>query len=153
LFLISYENDELFEFDNNWLRYLYNRLNTSWEDFANHSLAFVTFNYDRTVEHFLFSAIKNSYGKSDGECATVVSNFPIIHLHGHLGFLPWQDERARECGSGVSPQTLQLAIENLKVIYEDMSDRYADFLRAKELLAGAQARTCPHRAIRAPAIG
>ena len=137
LLLMRYETDDLFGYDGSWLRYLYNLLNTSWADFAKHHLAFITFNYDRSVEHFLFSVLKHSYGKSDDECAAAVAHFPIIHLHGHLGYLPWQDTSAREYGPLITAQTLQLAIEHIKVIHEDTSDRDKDFLRAKKLLAEA----------------
>src|ERR1700742_4305796 len=68
--LVGYEHPwHLFRYDNNnWLRYLYNNLNTSFDDFGSNRLAIVTFNYDRTVEHFFFTSLKNTYGRSDDEC-------------------------------------------------------------------------------------
>src|SRR5438094_371000 len=63
--LIPYENESvLFRYDEGWLRYLYNHLNTSFEDFGENQLSIITFNYDRTVEHFLFTALKNIYRKT-----------------------------------------------------------------------------------------
>ena len=89
--LINKENVErLFRFDGrHWLRYLYNNLNATFEEFGGNKLSIVTFNYDRAVEHFLFTSLKNSYNKSDEECAKALSAIPIIHLHGSLGLLPW----------------------------------------------------------------
>lgn len=50
--LVEYENPwRLFQYDDqNWLRYLYNNLNTSFDDFGSNKLSIVTFNYDRVVE-------------------------------------------------------------------------------------------------------
>ena len=89
--LTRYENpSRLFRYDgHNWLRYLYNNLNTSFEEFGSNKLAIVTFNYDRVVEYFLFTSLKNTYGKSDEECRAALEKIPIIHLHGQLGGLPW----------------------------------------------------------------
>ena len=94
--LIPYEHEwHLFRYNQGWLRYLYNNLNTSFEDFGKNQLSIITFNYDRTVEHFIFTALKNTYNRTDDEVRAVVEQIPIIHLHGRLGFLPWQGERKR----------------------------------------------------------
>jgi hypothetical protein len=71
--------------------YLYNSLSASWEEFKENKLSIVTFNYDRSLEFFLFSALKHSYNKSDTEIADAMQNIPIIHVHGSLGPLPWQE--------------------------------------------------------------
>jgi len=139
--LIGHENDgTLFRFDNNWLRYLYGRLNTSFEDFGQNHLSIISFNYDRCVEHFLFTALKNSYqNKSDAECASCLANIPIIHLHGRLGFLPWQEKEGRPFRNEVDAKNMKISIENIKIIHEDISDgRDKDFERAKQILREAQ---------------
>ncbi len=74
--------DALFRAQDNWLRYAYERLSASFEQFGSNPMSFVTFNYDRSVEHFLFTAIQNTYGKNDDECRELMSKIPIIH--------PWQ---------------------------------------------------------------
>ena len=70
--------------------FLYNSLAASWEEFRENKLTIVTFNYDRSLEFFLFSALKHSYNKSDTEIAEAIAKIPIIHVHGSLGPLPWQ---------------------------------------------------------------
>jgi hypothetical protein len=61
--LINYENpDRVIGFgEDNWLRYMYNQLNTSFDEFGKNQLSFITFNYDRVVEWFLLTCLQNSF--------------------------------------------------------------------------------------------
>jgi hypothetical protein len=94
LSLLSKENpDVLLDFDirdKGIYHFLFNSLTTSWEEFKQNKFTIVTFNYDRSLEHFLFSALKHSYNKSDLDVAEAIQRIPIIHVHGSLGPLPWQ---------------------------------------------------------------
>jgi hypothetical protein len=51
----------------------------------------VTFNYDRTLEHFLFHSIQNYYRTSKERAAEILSNLVILHPYGKVGSLPWQN--------------------------------------------------------------
>jgi hypothetical protein len=138
--LIGYEDpDKLFRFEPpNWLRYIYNNLNTSFEDFGRNTLSFVTFNYDRTVEHFFFESLKRTYHKTDEECKSVLSQIPIIHLHGRLGFLPWQRPNGRPYSTLHDLDGIRASIDEIKIIHEDISDgRDKDFESAKQLMQNA----------------
>lgn len=138
--LVGYENPwKVFRYDNqNWLRYLYNNLNTSFEEFRSNKLAIVTFNYDRVIEFFFYELLKNTYGKTDDECRSVLEKIPIIHLHGQLGSMPWQSELARPFGPERDPTSLRIAAEGIKIVHEDISDgRDKDFERAKGLMKTA----------------
>lgn len=139
--LIPYERtDHIFTFSpDNWLRYVFNQMSTSFDEFGKNPLSIVTFNYDRVVEHFLFTALKHSYGKSDKECIEVLNQIPIVHLHGRLGCLPWQGVGGRAFSHEADQQSLRVSIDNLKIIHEDITDgRDEDFTTAKRLLAQAQ---------------
>jgi hypothetical protein len=100
LSLLSKEDpDKLSDFDirdKGIYHFLYNSLAASWEEFKNNKLTIVTFNYDRSLEHFLFTALKHSYNKSDSEIAEAIQSIPIIHVHGSLGPLVWQDQKGNE---------------------------------------------------------
>jgi hypothetical protein len=50
----------------------------------------VTFNYDRTLEHFLFHSIQNYYGSKPDRAAEILSNLTVLHPYGQVGNLPWQ---------------------------------------------------------------
>ena len=71
-----------------WYEYLFNELSTNFCDFEKNQLSILTFNYDRSLEHYLLTSLQNSYDKSIEECAEKLSKIPIIHLHGDLGALP-----------------------------------------------------------------
>ena len=69
----------------NWLRNLLQHMRgTSFEDFHTNKVSFVTFNYDRSLEHFLCRSLANSFAKTEAEAGEVISKIPIIHLHGRL---------------------------------------------------------------------
>lgn len=122
-----------------WLRYIYNNLNTSFDQFANNRISFITFNYDRTVEHFLFTVLRNTYNKTDEECCKILSQISIIHLHGSLGPLPWQDPSGVPYEATHSRQSMEAAVRCLKIIHEDIRDgRDADFQLAKRLMDQAE---------------
>jgi hypothetical protein len=124
----------------NWLQYLYNRMiGGSLEEFAHNNVSFVTFNYDRSVEMFLATALGNAFGKSTEEVATVLNEIPIIHLHGRLGYLPWQNSsQGRVYGGNIDQRVMDICRKEIKVVHEDITDRDKDFARAKHVLDNAQ---------------
>jgi hypothetical protein len=75
---------------NNWYQILFQSIATDFVDFANNALSIVTLNYDRSLETYLYQAIKSYYGKSDPEVVRALSNIPIVHVYGMLGGLPWE---------------------------------------------------------------
>ena len=48
-----------------WYRYLFSHLKGSFNDFDKNQLAIITFNYDRSIEQFLYLAVRHSYGQED----------------------------------------------------------------------------------------
>jgi hypothetical protein len=119
-----------------WLDYLFDRLNCPFERFGKNEVAFITFNYDRSLEFYLFTRLQNSYEKSAEACADQLSQIPIVHLHGDLGALPWHlsPEAIREYDSKVSPEAIKIAASRIKIIHEDIADRDSEFEKAKQLL-------------------
>ena len=138
--LIPHENKNVL-FDPSryeWPRYLFNKMNAPFDKFEENQVSFITFNYDRLLDHFLFCAVSNTYGKNPEETAEQISPIPIIHLHGSLGDLLWQNPAGRDYDNVLSDRTLKIAAEKIKIIHEDIADRDKDFSRAKELLTSAK---------------
>ena len=54
------------------------------------SVAFVIFNYDRCIEHYLFHSLQNVYRISATDAARLVNCIEIYHPYGTVGSLPWQ---------------------------------------------------------------
>jgi hypothetical protein len=139
--LIPYEYDRsVFGYPNdNWLRYTFNQLITTFEEFAENKLSFVTFNYDRVVEHFFFTSLLNSYGRTEDDCRSVLERIPVVHLHGRLGYLPWQQTESRPFAQVIDKSTIEQCMRHIKIIHEDIRDgRDAEFTEAKRLLAEAE---------------
>ena len=59
------------------------------KDFLTTRLTVVTFNYDLSLEHYLFTAIKNSYGLGDEAAAELLKPIRFIHLYGQLSEDPF----------------------------------------------------------------
>lgn len=118
-----------------WLDYMFDKLNCPFERFGANKVAFITFNYDRSLEYYLFTCLQNSYGKSAEACAHQLKQIRIIHLHGDLGALPWQQtEDVRDYEPTVSPEAVRIASRRIKIIHEDIVGRDNEFNEAKRLL-------------------
>lgn len=83
----------------------------------------VTFNYDRTLEHFLFHSIQNYYGTKPERAAEILSHLSIFHPYGKVGALPWQGEgTAVPFGAGISSSTLTQIANTLRTFTEGTSE-------------------------------
>ncbi len=113
----------LFELSNeeNWYRYLFGKLNAeTLEDFKNNKISFITFNYDRSLEHFLFVALKNSYNRSDEDTAKALQAIPIVHVYGQLGKHPYVDKEGRPYGQPLDDKNdLDRCVAEIKLFPED----------------------------------
>lgn len=140
--LIPMESEQSFFSDNrwNWYEYFFNRLNARFEEFDKNSVSVLTFNYDRSLEHYLFIALKNAYGKTEAECAAKLHSVPIVHLYGHLGELPYLAAGGLEYGAIVNPENLMRCLEGIQIIHEDIGSS-RQFQRAHDLLRLAE-RIC-----------
>lgn len=139
--LISFEReDSLFNAEKNWYKYFYNKLNAKFDELTMNNVSVITFNYDRSLEYYLLTAIKNDYGKTEEEAAEVLKSIPIIHLYGNLGDLPSlskQKENAREYSQKQTPNIIEICIKNIKIIHEGVEGD-PQFSQAHELLSEAE---------------
>jgi hypothetical protein len=125
-----------------WYTYLIDRMTerTPFSDFGKNKVSFVTFNYDGSLEHYLFKTLRSRYGKSDEEVGAVLRNFRIIHVHGNLGYLPWQNQGAgnqRKYEPISTRDTVEIASKGIKIISEDL-DSNSDFGEAWDVLSAAR---------------
>ena len=103
-------------------------------------MSFITFNYDRSLEQFLFEAIRCHFGKTPEECVKKMDNFPIIHIYGQIGLLPWQDQSGTEYSPKIDVvHRLRLAIESIKLINDERSiETSEEFQKAYQLIREAE---------------
>jgi len=126
---------------NNWYEYLFSQLSTSFDRFDRNALSIITFNYDRSLEHYLFTALKNSYGKTDKECAEKLNIIPIIHVHGKLGDFEWQHPHPSPVpydsySSNMDSEMVSRASKKIKIIHENIAEDI-EFKQAHQLLSEA----------------
>ncbi len=81
-----------------WYSYLFAHLGPSLDDVKQSKLAVVTFNYDRSFEHYLFIALQNAFNLPTAEVLKHIDHgtgevmhqnaIPVVHVYGTLGGVP-----------------------------------------------------------------
>lgn len=138
LLLIPGENERnLFNKENSWYQYLFSKLNAPFDDFDKNELSILTFNYDRSLDFYLFRTLKSAYGKSDEECAKILEAIPIVHLHGKLGALPWEKGIKRPYVPEVARGNVRRISKEIIIVSEGVS-KYDTFNTAHEILKKAE---------------
>ncbi len=87
-FIVERSNDK--DSNNDWFEYLFAKMCDGISKpnhfFCDNNISFITFNYDRLLEHKFFNALKFSFNiKDDLETLSMVRNIPIHHVYGSLG--------------------------------------------------------------------
>lgn len=127
-----------------WYQYLWGQLTEecTFDALDKNKLSVITFNYDRSLEHYLFTAMKNKYNKTDEECAKKLKQIHIVHVYGSLGLLPWQVDNNSPADSivpydaKVEPQTVKRAADSIQIMHEsDMGSPLFD--KARGLISNA----------------
>jgi hypothetical protein len=88
--LLRCEKPEIFYEKDDWYHYLYDKMRdpNRFESFGESKISIITFNYDRSLEFFLYTALKHSFQENFGELVQNFRKIPIIHVHGQLGQSP-----------------------------------------------------------------
>ncbi len=123
----------------NWYVYLFEKMSCSFDEFHSNKLSVITYNYDRSLEHFLLTSVMNSFAQTWEESTEKLKRIAIVHLHGRLGFLPWQKDTGRRYVGQFSDSDLYGAANNIKIISEQkdiVNDD--DFQQAHKLLEEAE---------------
>lgn len=119
-----------------WYEYLFTKLDAGPERFEQNQLSIITFNYDRSLEQFLFLALKNSYGFSDSEVVKLLRSVPIIHVHGQLGPAAFE-AGGRQYASPFSNDEIRLTAAGIRIAHETAEDD-EQFGKARDRLASAR---------------
>ena len=137
------ENLNMVNDSDNWYRVVFKEMDSDidefydFNDFHKNKISFITFNYDRSLEQFMFNALKYSYDLGDENVSKILSKIDIIHLHGQLGFLPWQNKEGRAYSPIIEPNWLKKSAEQIRIIHESSSSD-KNFLKTHELLHDAE---------------
>jgi hypothetical protein len=127
-----------------WYSYLFRRLTANLTkpdilpDFSNDKISFITFNYDRSLEYFLYDSMINSFTEiQEDEVVKCLKQLKIIHIYGQIALLKWQDSNnSIEYHLSINEDLLQKTAPNIKTIYEQENSPKLE--EARQLLAKAE---------------
>lgn len=113
-----------------WYTYLYQRMTETFTESNDYNrliqneISFITFNYDRSLEYFLYESIVNSFTSIPRTRPPRGDIFPfsIHHVYGQLAKLPWQNEYNLDYRSKLSLRIFNSIYDNIKVVYERTND-------------------------------
>lgn len=122
----------------NWYALLWEALTrdvmTLADAYAN-QVKIVTFNYDRSLEYFLFEAAKHTFRASYEEALKYVNWLGVLHVYGCLGaFGPEPVRGVRIYTDELTTETIQTAAAGIRVIPEARNNDSV-FTQAGELVA------------------
>lgn len=120
-----------------WYEFLFARMaDVSWDEFRHNNLSVITFNYDRSLEHYLFLSLKHTYGKDDSYTVKLLqATIPIIHVYGQLGKHPYLGEGGRPYEPTVSRETVEHCATEIRILHE--GEKAETFSKAHALLKEA----------------
>ena len=117
-----------------WYSYLYQRMTEtltkpdSYKQINQNKISFITFNYDRSLEFFLYESLINSFNLE------YTANYPysdllpfsIQHVYGQLSTLPCQKQSSLAYRLAPNIKTLQKLCSNIRVIYDRTDENLMD---------------------------
>lgn len=102
-------------------------------DFGKSKLSIITFNYDRSLEAFLFYSLVNRFNFSRQSAEEMLAKIPIVHVHGILGRFPHVPYEIPH-----SPDDVLRISSELKIVHESatLAGEFwnPEFKKANELL-------------------
>ncbi len=105
-----------------WYKYLWGSMRDGiGRDFnrlKENKLKVLTFNYDRSLEHFLFTSMVSLYNRTRKEVADVFEAITVEHINGELGVLPWKYRYSSKYRN-----VERLWIEEASLNWSDVSER------------------------------
>jgi len=121
-----------------WYRYLYGLMEAvKVEDFRENALSIVTFNYDRSFEHYFVTALMASHKISVQFAQSLVYGLSIVHVYGQLGELPGRDGEHRPYSPDLNPEALREAMGGIRIVSEG-TDHRTRFARAHDVIGRAE---------------
>lgn len=114
--------------EGNWYRALWNEITRGVVNPGGVAarVNFLTFNYDRSLEFFLFNAAKRTYNTADDYALSFVKKFHVIHLYGSLGDFHYEPSDAvRLYQEQNTVRDIEIAAKGIRIIPEgrDKDDR------------------------------
>lgn len=88
------------------------------------NVTIINFNYDRSIEHFLFYALQRNAACSEDATREALLQLNVIRPYGTLGLLPWQEPNAGiGYGGPNSDNTILAASRTIRTFTEQFIDK------------------------------
>jgi hypothetical protein len=119
-----------------WYGYLLNLLGT-YDEFCNNNLSIITFNYDRSLEYYLFHAIQDRFNIDSARAVEFMKSIPIVHFYGQLGTPDFLDPvGGRPYSSRVIAEEVKKCVGSMYLMYEprDENEKNLERLKLRENL-------------------
>ena len=134
--------------EESWCTHILDKVDADGFDaFATDSLSVVTFNYDRSFEHLLYTTMMTRHGRhmSPGECEKKIKDIQVIHVYGSVGKLPWQSEGEQndaivKYAAGTTSEAVKKSAQAIKIISEldESVDNDSNIAAARHLIANSK---------------
>lgn len=88
------------------------------------NVSFISFNYDRCLEQYLFHAVKELYRTNEVETAQIMDGLEIYRPYGQVGFLDWQLKTGKKIAFGeAADHALFELSQDIKTFNERVTDK------------------------------
>jgi hypothetical protein len=130
-----------------WMHLLFDAMAAPKAEWAKSKLSVITFNYDRSFEFFLLTALRKRFKLSEAEAAEMLRSTvkPLIHVYGKLGGLPSLDDseapHLRYYGDCATSSDLGVASRGIHIV-SDRNEKDSVFDDAKLLVREAEEIVC-----------
>lgn len=98
LVISAHEKRSISKLSEGWYRHLWYRIyDGNKEGMKNNlkNLTIITFNYDRSLEYYLYNRMQNLFGMANQETGKLFNESVVIyHIYGQLGYFEWQQRNS-----------------------------------------------------------
>jgi hypothetical protein len=116
--LIPYEDENTLIELQDWYQKLFEKMKVTVGKFHENKAAFISFNYDRSLEQYLFHKLQLSQVGKISECEEAMKKLKFVHVYGKLGDLPWQNHEGRPYKKTYTQDELLKASKGIMTTYE-----------------------------------
>jgi hypothetical protein len=124
-----------------WYDYLKSQLTNPADKLGQDQFRIITFNYERSLEYFLYRSLKPFYKQvmTEETYTAAIKQFRFLHIYGNLGPLPWQSATGAVPYGAQGYGEILTAAKSIKVLHQGAEDTVQqNFKTAQEWLQWAE---------------
>ena len=131
-------NEDMNDEKEDWYSYFYNEMisevikNEEIDKIKENNISFITFNYDRSLEFFIYNSLINSFRTLNDRKNKVIElyrQFPVYHVYGKINDFPWESNNGLDYRS-MSDGPYERFIDNIRIIYDKRREEDLEKIKA-----------------------